>query len=352
MGISILWITFYHAQTIFGNPDQVTYLQHIWLIGYGGVDIFFFLSGFSLACGWLKKKYTLKEFYEKRFLRIVPTYWIWMFFSGLFEIFVIKDFHPRGFIADFLLGSGFLLNKSYNYWFVPSILICYLLFPMISYFIARDLRLNDSENRSFLRMLLISSFLPLLVCMALILLKLDKLLFLLIRIPNFVLGAYIGFAYFQDKARSLKDLRINSLNILLILIGGFYLIYLNESLILLVERFTNGLGLYPYILIAFPLCCVLANLLAWVDRGKLRSKTFKWVKQCLKILGKYSFELFLVHSFFFRYIVYLNQANSSKLLIFLNQDNFLSYSILICISLVFAYVLHESTRMLPFLKKG
>lgn len=100
---------------------------------------FFMLSGFSLFANHAKsdliRKSTLRAFYIKRFIGIIPMYYV----CGL--IFILTPFDPdpawkRALIAPveiFGIQSDFygLFGHSHNCgtWFISCIVICYLLYP-------------------------------------------------------------------------------------------------------------------------------------------------------------------------------------------------------------------------------
>ena len=100
---------------------------------------FFMLSGFSLFANHAKsdliRKSTLRAFYIKRFIGIIPMYYV----CGL--IFILTPFDPdpawkRAFIAPveiFGIQSDFdgLFGHSHNggTWFISCLVICYLLYP-------------------------------------------------------------------------------------------------------------------------------------------------------------------------------------------------------------------------------
>lgn len=69
MGFAMLWIMIYHIGI------DVTFLNPITRSGYLGVDIFIFLSAYGLYHGF-KKYSSIKIFYKKRILRILPTYYL------------------------------------------------------------------------------------------------------------------------------------------------------------------------------------------------------------------------------------------------------------------------------------
>lgn len=98
-------------------------------IGYGGVDIFLFLSGFGLLCGFDKNN-RIKRFYLKRFIRIYPIY----LFIIIVASILAQEYNP---ILIFVksLGIGyylqFITNDNWYEWYIPTILLFYLLFLLI-----------------------------------------------------------------------------------------------------------------------------------------------------------------------------------------------------------------------------
>ena len=67
MGLATIWVSLFHFRCVMG----VSPFGLFDAMGYGGVDIFLFLSGFGLYVGY---KNDIKYFYKRRFLRIYPTY--------------------------------------------------------------------------------------------------------------------------------------------------------------------------------------------------------------------------------------------------------------------------------------
>ena len=102
---------------------------------------FFMLSGFSLFANHAKsdliRKSTLRSFYAKRFIGIIPMYYV----CGLIFILTPFDSDPawkRALIAPveiFGIQSDFdgLFGHSHNggTWFISCLVICYLLYPFL-----------------------------------------------------------------------------------------------------------------------------------------------------------------------------------------------------------------------------
>ena len=75
MGFAIIGILLFHSRI------AVPYIDNLFVIGYGGVDIFLFLSGFGLFFSFSENQ-NLASFYKKRFLRIFPAYIFIVFLSN------------------------------------------------------------------------------------------------------------------------------------------------------------------------------------------------------------------------------------------------------------------------------
>lgn len=118
-GFSVLAVIFYHANS------------NLFEFGYLGVDIFFVISGFVILPALVKnlhgrneKKFKLREFYKRRFLRLYPglvsslilsSILLWLFFS--------PEYHDRisrqGIASLFFMGNIGALIYSGDY-FSPN----------------------------------------------------------------------------------------------------------------------------------------------------------------------------------------------------------------------------------------
>ncbi len=117
MGVATLMILLGHS--VFYGQGYIDYgcLQDIFTLGYCGVDIFLFLSGFGLT--FSMRKNDTRTFYEHRLLRIVPSVFAIMFLN------VLVNIKHLGF---------YMFNPLYwfgCYWYIGFILGGYLLFPYI-----------------------------------------------------------------------------------------------------------------------------------------------------------------------------------------------------------------------------
>ena len=69
-GLALIWIFFRH--TSYYNQFTYGLLNPLVQIGDCGVDVFLFLSGFGLYFSY-SKTCNIKEFYVKRFFRLLPS---------------------------------------------------------------------------------------------------------------------------------------------------------------------------------------------------------------------------------------------------------------------------------------
>lgn len=130
MGFAILWVMLFHLVDL-----------PILNKGYMGVDIFFFLSAIGL-CYSFEKNSNLKLFYCKRALRIVPTWWLAILVASIIGSLLMSWPHPSnvGEMLLFFSGVGYWfywafhpsLHVVYYEWYIPTLLVFYILFPFLS----------------------------------------------------------------------------------------------------------------------------------------------------------------------------------------------------------------------------
>jgi peptidoglycan/LPS O-acetylase OafA/YrhL len=130
-----------------------------------GMALFFFLSGFAIDLNnkGIATRADLGTFFRKRATRIFPLYWVATASSILALLIVLSVLHTSlsdvvqyglieqktydlslgGIVLSFL-GAQVLLGPRFinvpNRWFVGTILVCYLLYPVIAYFGKDDVR--------------------------------------------------------------------------------------------------------------------------------------------------------------------------------------------------------------------
>lgn len=122
MGISIMWIVLFH---VFDYIPPL--LKQLCSIGYGGVDVFLFCSAYGL-CHSMKNFKNIWKWYQKRFVRIYPSYLFgcilfgpicyWSFLIFLYNISLLGFFMP-------------MLLQTMTWWYIPAQMSLYLIFPFL-----------------------------------------------------------------------------------------------------------------------------------------------------------------------------------------------------------------------------
>lgn len=275
MGIAILWTMLYHAQIYI--PKVLAPLLAIRSLGYVSVDIFFLLSGMGLSFSW-KNNPHVKSFLQKRLSRIIPVFW---FFIVLCLIKTAFEFSLPGVeSAGAFFGLDFLIQGTLDHWFIPSIVICYLIFVILADPIRRygpSLPLmTGSLVAIFASVFLVGS-------------DFSHLLIFLIRIPAFLMGIYIGHLLAHKKASPLLSNSTVMAVLLLLALSAWCVMQIFSKASV---NWRYGLWWYPTMVLAYPFCFFLAKVLEYETTQKIASTVFK-------PLGEYSLELYLTHAFIF-----------------------------------------------------
>ena len=126
-GAAILWVVFFHAQL---GLDGILY--EVQRIGYGGVDVFFFLSGFGLYHS-LEKDADPGRYLMRRARRLLPAYLpfcaVWLAFMlptyGLGPAASLRVAMSNVTMLGFLAGSPYYIN-----WYTGALLVSLLLAPL------------------------------------------------------------------------------------------------------------------------------------------------------------------------------------------------------------------------------
>lgn len=105
------------------------------VLGYQGVHLFFFLSGFGLTLSRLRKsEESWFNFIGRRFLRLYPTYWIL-----LLVVIAVAVIRVGLFPMPWLLRGIILLDRGIPFaWFMFPLLQFYLLFPWLFRYLVRS----------------------------------------------------------------------------------------------------------------------------------------------------------------------------------------------------------------------
>lgn len=129
LGIATLLVTIFHSGSLnFQELINIKFISNILNFiqktGNYGVDIFLFLSGIGLYHSLSKNN--LKQYYKNRFIRIIPIFYIIVLaYTIITETYTIKDFFETIFLISFFIKGNL------DIWYIPFIIIIYLIFPLI-----------------------------------------------------------------------------------------------------------------------------------------------------------------------------------------------------------------------------
>ena len=151
-GLACLFVLLYHSCDHFGNiawprlgGSAFPLTQaHLFAYGYGGVDLFFVLSGFCLAYPIVsrpERAVNWKQYAINRVRRIVPPYWAAMLLFGCLSLWITHN-AVQPFAAEHLLGwpgtrqviySLFLISVSFNssFWTLAVEARWYFVLPIL-----------------------------------------------------------------------------------------------------------------------------------------------------------------------------------------------------------------------------
>lgn len=325
MGVAILWIMLYHIPAKGGIPVITQILE----VGYGGVDIFLFLSGFGLYFSLSNKETSLSLYYKKRFFRILPEFWIFL----IFDYIVTMNFSFRSFVELLYKSTtiGYWIpGTPYELWYVSCILLFYSLFPF--YF-----RIFKKKGILVPLAAIILGFI-LIVSYAIIMVvefenkNVGGLVILTIsRIPVFFIGTIFGYLV-KDNIYIAQLNRVKAIAVILFALAVLSLfIFINYF-----EAYLWTCSLYwlPYIVIAPILCIMLALLF---------DKMPNIVNNVFSNIGLISFELYIMHIYVFEHLE--NKLSNSF-------GTHISMPAILIISFVFAFLLYRINCMIGvFVKK-
>ena len=283
-GLAILWVVFFHLPITISN----TVLKFIWEIGYGGVDIFFFLSGIGVY--YSLKKHSTEEFYLRRVKRIMPAYLpVVLVTFCLYNYFHWQGISFHGMVdwMKQLTGNIFMTgwfakaNGQFN-WYVQAVMWFYLIAPLLLYVIRRVSK-DKWKVIGFWLIILLAQ-------VAFFDTALHKMP---ARLLVFVLGMWAAFVYEEGKREkeNLCLLYVSMAVGIAILFGTYCLVPDWLSM--------YGLFWYPFVLIVPGLCVLWANVFGAMQK----SKGTRLLINGIRCLGDASFEIYLIHILLFEFLL-------------------------------------------------
>jgi peptidoglycan/LPS O-acetylase OafA/YrhL len=269
MGLAMLFVILFHVSLSRDDP-----FYGLRRCGNVGVDMFLFLSGVGLWFAWTKQP-SVRTFYRRRLLRILPT---WLLVAGAF--YGADFLGPRRFsrsvidlIGDVTVNWDFWLHDELTFWYVPAILMLYLLAPHYMRLITRHP---------------VYRWLPLLMVVWCVMVQwvtpihraVGHIEIFWSRVPIFFIGINMG--------HSVKQQRTLEGSAVWLLLLSFAMTF-GTSLYL--EQMRHGqFPLFVERMIYIPLTITGILLL-----NRVLSRMPQWVNRSLRFVGMISLEVYLLH---------------------------------------------------------
>lgn len=328
MGIAILWIMLFHAPVELND----LILMFIKGIGYGGVDVFLFLSGFGLYFSLSKKSVNLRNWYWNRFVRILPEFWLYLFVAW----FVAMDYSIKSFFELLLCATtlGYWIPIiPYKLWYISSILFFYAIYPLIFH--------CYKKRGVIVPIVAIGIGLTVILLYAIVMLfvfdnrNVGGLLILTIsRIPIFFIGSIFG-----RWAKNNSMINVSPKNVMIAFLLSFVAVF---SLYYSRMHFTPylstcSLNFLPFIIITPVFCTFFAVVF---------EKIPNILAKCFSYIGQISLELFITHVYFYQ--TFFNMLSykygSTSSFIILTCASFMSAIILYYVNKLYLQKLFASIR--------
>ena len=213
MSFSALMIIIFHLWINITKPNTNIYLIETYLryIGYIGVDIFFFLSAYSLASNEIDN---YLNFIFKRFKKIYLKFIIF----GVIAFFFNKWSFLK--LLKIIFGIEFLTKGGGSFlWFIPAIMIIYVFLPLY--------KKLDNKYKIITPIITIITYLILVITLSIN--KKTTLLIFINRIPIILLGYYFSKLKIFEKLQK-NNLLYYCIALCLTIFGLFfnYYLYLNH----------------------------------------------------------------------------------------------------------------------------
>ena len=263
-GLAILWVVYFHARLGLSG-----FLFEVQKIGYGGVDLFMFLSGFGLFYS-LEKDGDICRYFNRRLERLMPSYLpfclVWL--CVMLPISEAGKATAVRMITGNLFMFGFFANTVVMNWYIGVMALTMVLAPLFHAWL-------KGGRHGVLRGLALAA-----LCFAIGLAYIGQEQYMAFsRLPVFVLGMLFAMPS-EKKCRWLPGvLAVGG-------ILGLIAVYTCHA------RFPELLGEYamywhPFVLIAPAMC---------VGLGWLFGRLPVWLVRVFETLGKASFEIYLFNA--------------------------------------------------------
>lgn len=341
--IAILAVISIHVSGSFDKMSSINFLTLLYMsistFSHFAVPLFVCISGFVLYNKY-QGTFSLKLFYKKRLMSVIPQYtifsilWILFIYIGTVYLGRVWNFSAIDIIYQYLTGTAF-----YHLWFFILIIQLYILYPIFEKIFTKSVEKHKTFH--LLIFLLIVEILYQIFS--------DKNMFysgnptiFLGYIFYFVLGFYVRFNYLNYKKIE-TDITFGHMFIFFLalipatilgivnLSTEYFRNNINSQIILIFNGVSAIITPFYYILI-FVLCLYFAL--------KILEMIPNMITKSLQIIGNYSFGIYLIHAF----ILYFLTAIILPKLGF-NMNNWLYYPVVMMLvlsmSLTLVYIINK-----------
>jgi len=310
--VAVILVVIYHV-----FPDKLP-------SGYFGVDIFFVISGFLMAAIYQDNgdKSYYKTFYKKRFLRIVPAYFVVILFSTVIGAFIVLP-HEHNLLFSQSLSSILFIPNIYFFWsgetyfdnvaFRPLLHLWSLGVELQFYLLVPVCMWIYRKNRAFFYSMALVSIIT---CLVMVEISSKTAFYLLpFRMWEFFFGFVIALNIRSNVASQGSAKALYSFLALLFIVG--------------IAFYNSDLANHPQTL-AVLVCFATSVILKFSVPNKYLDN---FLMNFLEKVGKYSYSLYLVH-YPLIYFTYYRPFQGSKKVV-----EFDSTLLLLFVSMVLATVL-------------
>lgn len=313
MGIATLLVLLNHSKGFAWN-GHLGILRKLFSEGGMGVDIFLLLSGIGLYYSFAKNE-GRKEFYKRRFLRIMPIYLpLAMIFLAILEC--LGKCNSLNYVLRVTTVSYWLSGDGI-YWYVSYILVFYLLYPFIYKYLIKG-GVNPVIPIAFM----FSVEIVVLIFFNEYYVK-TQLAFS--RLPITILACYLGKYAYEEK--EVKIINIGALLVPFVLLRGIRILFVSEvheAMVTFLVKTANMFFVLFFVYLYYA----------------IRPMVFSFIKNILQFFGGCSLEIYLIHISLMT-IAFIKLENVSVLFYF---------CVIVPAALVMSYFYHRLVEI--FLKRG
>lgn len=281
MGAAILLVVIYHAPVESG----IHWMDTLKKFCYGGVDVFFFISGFGIHRSLSQND--VKTFYEHRLRRLIPPYLPLMLMWFALDYWVSPRLRTMEALAwkirDFLgnvVMTGWPGGADSQYaWYVQAIFWFYLASPLLF----ECVRWGTRSRARFAALMTAAAVFTVALLGTPVMVGSSRLIV-------FLLGMTAAQVAREQREDACRRANVNLPVVYLLAFAGIWMLWLIwRDARELFDAF--GLWWHPFILITPGICSLLSRLFRRMEKCGLGNRALR----ILKMAGESSLEIYLMH---------------------------------------------------------